>query len=300
MISRCLLPLLVAVLALPARAAEPIIVIATHPTLANIAAQVGGERIRVTSITLPTGDVHNTQATPSVFALLSDATAFVHSGLDIELWANDAIKGSRNERILPGKPGNIDASVGIKLLQVPTTLTRADGDVHIFGNPHYWTDPLNARIIAQNIEKGLTAVDAAGAATYLDNRKRFEDDINQRLIGWLKKAIPFKNTPIVVYHDSFPYFVRRFGFRTIGYVEPKPRIAPTQAHLIGLIDTMKAGGAKAIIREPFHARSATDFLTEKTGVKVATLTTMVGGVDGSASYQDMIERDLDALIQAIQ
>lgn len=287
---------------LPARAVagEALVVVATHPALASIVEQVGGPRVTVSSITLPTGDVHAVDARPSVFARLRDADAFVHSGLDLELWAVDAVKGSRNPKIQAGKPGDIDASAGIKLLDVPEAASRADGDVHLYGNPHYWMDPLNGKQIASTVAAALTAIDPDGAAAYLENRKRFEADINERLLKWLRKAIAFKNAPLVVYHDSLPYFTRRFGFQAAAFVEPKPRIPPTQAHLLSVLETMKARGVKVIVREPFHDRSATEFLAERSGAKVVTLSTMPGGIEGTATYQDLIERDLETVLEALR
>ncbi len=280
-------------------AARQITVVASHPALMSIAAQVGGERVTVTSILEPAFDVHDAQAKPSVFARLRDADVFVHTGLDLELWADDAVKGSRNPRIATGQPGNIDASAGVKLLDVPENPSRAAGDVHIYGNPHYWLDPLNALTVAQNIATGFTAVDPSSAQVYLDNRTAFERDLKQRLTGWLKRAIPRKNTPLVVYHDSFPYFVRRFGFRVVATVEPKPRVTPTQAHLLEVIQAIQANEVKVLLREPFHDEDATSFLAEKTGAKVVTISTMPGVRSAGETYQDLIEHNLDAILGAL-
>jgi ABC-type Zn uptake system ZnuABC Zn-binding protein ZnuA len=278
---------------------DPLAVVATHAALADIARQVGGDRVTVTCIANPTWDIHSIEAKPSVYAQLKDADAFVHSGLDLELWAKDAVDGSRNPRIRPGEPGNIDASTGVQLLEVPENPSRAEGDVHVYGNPHYWVDPLNAQLIAGTLASRFTALDPAGADVYRANRRAFEDDLRARLVGWLKRAIPKKNTPIVTYHNSFPYFTRRFGLRAVGTLEPKPRIAPTQAHLLELIDTMQKEGVQLLVREPFHDRAASDFVAGKTGAHVVTLTTMPGGIEGSSTYQDMIEANLDALLGAL-
>lgn len=279
--------------------ARKLAVVASHPALMSIAAQVGGERVTVTSIIEPSFDVHDAQATPSVFAQLRDADVFVHTGLDLELWADDAVKGSRNPRIRAGQPGNIDASEGVKLLDVPENPSRAAGDVHIYGNPHYWLDPLNALTIAQNVAAGLAALDPGSARVYLDNRKAFEEDVKQRLAGWLKRTIPRKNTPLVVYHDSFPYFTRRFGFRVVATVEPKPRVTPTQAHLLEVIQAIHASEVKVVLREPFHDEDATNFLADKTGAKVVTVSTMPGVRSAEETYQDLIEHNLDAILGAL-
>lgn len=279
---------------------EPLKVVATHSALGDIARQIGGDRVAVRWITPPTWDIHTMEAKPSVFAMLADADVFLHSGLDLELWARPAVKGARNPRIEWGQPGNVDCSEGIALLQVPTNPSRAEGDIHIYGNPHYWMDPVNAIQISKTIAAGLARVDPEGADDYAARRRTFEKDLKRRLIGWLKRTIPHKNTPIVVYHDSFPYFARRFGFRVVATLEPKPRIPPTQRHLLSVLDTIRREGVKVVVREPFHDEEATRFVAERTNVRIVTLGTMPGFAEGTDSYQDMIEEDIDRLLDAVR
>ncbi len=278
----------------------PLKVIATHPALGSIAEQVGGAHVVVTSLCKPTGDVHSVDPTPTLFAKLGDADALVHSGLDLEMWLEDAVNASRNPKIRPGATGNVDCSNGIALLNIPQNPSRADGDVHIYGNPHYWTDPLNGIAIAATIADGLARIDPAHQADYFAGRDRFQADVKKRLLGWLKAAIPFKNAPIVSFHDSFPYFARRFGFQVVAFLEPKPRIPPTQSHLQSVIDVVKERGVKVIVREPFHDPTPAQFVAEKTGARVAVLSTMPGGIEGSATYQELIDRDLNAILEALK
>jgi len=276
-------------------AAEPLVVVATHSALGDIVRQVGGARVDVTSIALATQDLHAIRARPSDFATLGRADAFVHSGLDLELWAIPAIRSASNPKIRQGAKGNVDVSLGIKMLRVPAMPTRADGDVHIYGNPHYWMDPLNGIAIAKTIAAALTAIDAEGARDFLKGAQEFERDVKTRLVGWLKRAIARKNMPIVVYHDSFPYFVRRFGLRQVATLEVRPRILPTQRHLLTVLATIEEHGVEVCAREPFHDQSATDFVEERAGVRVVTLGTMPGFKPGVETYQDMIEANLTAL-----
>lgn len=280
--------------------ADTLEVVATHSALGSIARQVGGNRVSVQTITVPSSDIHSVEARPSVFALLSDADVLIHSGLDLELWKEPSVKGSRNPRIADGRPGNIDASQGIKLLQAPAVISRSEGDVHLFGNPHYWMDPINALTMARTIAAGLTAVDPGSAELYLGNQKAFEADLKARLRGWLIKALPHKNTPLVVYHDSFPYFVRRFGFQVVATLEPKPRIPPTQKHLLEVLETVEKRAVRVIIREPYHDRDATDFVAQRTGATVVTLSTLPGFREGVDTYQDLIETNLDAILGALR
>ncbi len=293
--------LLVAPLALgQSDSPKKIKVVATNPAIGSIAAQIGGDLVEVVSLCRPTDDVHTVDATPSLLTRLGNADVLAHTGLDLEMWLDDAVKSARNPKIAPGAPGNIDCSTGIELLEVPTNPSREDGDVHIYGNPHYWLDPQNGRKMAATIAAGLVAYDPSHKATYDKNRDAFDADMKKRLVEWLKKAIPYKNTPIIAYHNSFAYLVRRFGFQTVGFVEPKPRIPPTQAHLKSVIELIKSRGVKVVIREPYHDPAPTDFLAEQTGVKIATVTQLPGGIENTPTYQEMVGKDLDAILEKLK
>lgn len=275
-------------------------VVATHPALASLAERIGAPHVKVTSLCAPTGDVHAVEATPSVLARLSDADAFLHSGLDLELWVEPAVKGARNPRIRPGAIGNVDCSAGIDMLDVPANPSRADGDVHVYGNPHYWLDPQNGKKIAATICNAFCALDPTHAESFQAERAEFEVEVNKKLIGWLKRALPHKGATVVCHHDSFPYFLRRFGLQAVAFVEPKPRIPPTQSHLLGVIDTIASRGVKVIVREPHHDPSPSGFLSEKTGVPVVVLGQFPGSIANSASYLDLIGADLDAVFTVLE
>jgi zinc/manganese transport system substrate-binding protein len=284
----------------PAAPNPPLDVVATHPALASIARRIGGERVEVTTLCSPTGDVHAVQATPSILARLADADAFLHSGLDLELWVGAAVKGARNDKIKPGAAGNVDCSAGVEMLGVPSNPSRADGDVHVYGNPHYWLDPLNGKKIAATIAAAFTALDAGHAAQFAAARAAFDSEVNQKLLGWLKRALPFKGSPLVVYHDSFPYFLRRFGLTAVAFVEPKPRIPPTQSHLVAVLDTIAASNVRVIVREPYHDPDATEFLAAKSGAQVVTLAQFPGALDGANDYLESIGRNLDLVLGALE
>lgn len=275
-------------------------VVASHPALGSIAERIGGAYVSVTSLCSPTGDVHAVEATPSVLARLSAADAFVHSGLDLELWAEPAVKGARNSRIRPGALGNVDCSIGIDMLDVPTNPSRADGDVHVFGNPHYWLDPQNGKKIAATICAAFCALAPAHAQAFQEERAEFEAEVNKKLIAWLKRALPHKGATVVCHHDSFPYFLRRFGFTAAAFVEPKPRIPPTQSHLRTVIDRIESQRVAAILREPHHDPTPAAFLAEKTGVPVVVVGQFPGSIPGSATYLDLIGADLEALLAVLE
>lgn len=275
-------------------------VVASHPALSSIANRIGAPHVSVTSLCAPTGDVHSVEATPSLLARLSTADAFLHSGLDLELWAEPAVKGARNPKIRSGAIGNVDCSIGIDMLNVPTNPSRADGDVHVYGNPHYWLDPQNGKKIAATICAAFCAMAPEHAADFQRERAEFDQEVNKALIGWLKRALPKKGAQVVCFHDSFPYFLRRFGWVASGFVEPKPRIPPTQSHLLSLIESMNERGVRVIVREPFHDPAPTEFLAAKTGAKVVTLSQMPGAIEISDDYIAMIGRNVDLVLSALE
>src|SRR4029453_11744542 len=179
------------------------------------------------------------------------------------------LQNARNAKIEPGKPGRVVASQGIRLMNVPTTLTRAAGDVHALGNPHFMIDPIIAKAVAQHIAEAFAAVDAANAAAYRANYAKFEQTINAKLQEWGSAMLPFKGQQIVAYHDSWPYFAHRFGLASEIFLEPKPGIPPSPSPLADVINQMKAAHAKAILVEPFHNRKIAEKVAGSTGGDIA-------------------------------
>src|SRR5436309_9503698 len=238
-----------------AAAQAKINVVATLPDFGALAREVGGDNVEVTVLAKPTEDPHFVDARPSFVVALRNADVLIDGGAELEIgWLPPLLQNARNPKIESGKPGRVVASQGVRLMNVPTSVTRAAGDVHVLGNPHFTTDPIIAKAVAQHIAQAFSAIDSANASSYDANYKEFESTINARLQEWGAAMLPFKGQHVVAYHDSWPYFAHRFGLNIDIFLEPKPGIPPSPSHLTEVIAQMKAQHIKAIIVEPFHDR----------------------------------------------
>src|SRR5436190_16386457 len=229
--------------------------VATTPDLGAIAKEIGGDKIELTTLGKPTEDPHFVDAKPSFIVKLNHADVVVEGGAELEIgWLPALLDQARNEKLMTGAPGHISCAKGVPLLDVPTTLDRSRGDIHASGNPHYIIAPSNAKIVAQNIADGFCANDPKSADTYRANLKKFNDAIDAKLVEWQKTLAPFKGQSVVAYHDSWPYFAREFGLKIDLFLEPKPGIPPTPAHLADVIMKMKEEKTRVIIVDPYLNR----------------------------------------------
>jgi zinc/manganese transport system substrate-binding protein len=259
--------------ALPAYAQQKIRVVATLPVLAELAKAMGGDKVEVQAIASPVQDPHFVDAKPSYILAASRADVWIEAGMELEVgWAPLVREGSRNGRIQLGGTGFVDASSHVRKLGVPTGgFDRSRGDVHPFGNPHYWLDPLNAVPITADIVLALSRVDPRNAGYYADRRRAFLSELDQRMGGWRTRMAPLRAKPMVSYHESWEYMASRFGFRVIGKLEPKPGIPPSPSHLARLIEQMKEAGARLILVEPYYEKRNPQLVARETGAVMVEL-----------------------------
>jgi len=276
-------------------------VVATLPDFGALAREVGGDKVDVTVLAKPTEDPHFVDARPSFVVALRNADALIDGGAELEIgWLPPLLQNARNPKIDNGKPGRIVASQGVRLMNVPGTVTRAAGDVHVLGNPHFTTDPIIAKAVAQHIAQAFSALDSPNAAAYDANYKKFEATVNARLQQWGTAMLPFKGQPIVAYHDSWPYFAHRFGVSIDIFLEPKPGIPPSPSHLAEVIAQMKGQHIKAIIVEPFHDRKIAERVASATGAKVVDFAQFPGGLPGTDTYVELIDKLVSNLSAAMK
>ena len=276
-------------------------VVATLPDYAAVAHEVGGDNIDLTVLAKPTEDPHFVDARPSFVVKLRQADVLIDGGAELEVgWLPPLLQNARNPKIEVVQPGRVQASQGIRLMEVPAELSRAAGDVHAMGNPHFMVDPIIAKAVAQHIANAFTGVDAAHAADYQTNEKRFETTINAKLQEWGAKLLPFHGQSLVAYHDSWPYFGHRFGFNINLFLEPKPGIPPSPSHLAEVIAQMKAQKIKAIIVEPYHNRKIAEKVAESTGAKVVDFAQFPGALPNTESYVALVDRLVDNLAAALK
>ena len=271
----------------PARAA--VSVVTSTPDLAAIAREVGGDLVTVTSLAKPDQNYHKIEAKPTDVIRVARAGVFVKVGMDFDTWADAVVSAARNPKVQPGGPGYVDAGRLIRRKAVPTgSLSGASGDIHVFGNPHYWLDPGNAKVVAYQIDLALRAVDAKNAARYDANYTRFAAEVDRRMTGWKSRLAPYKGRQVVAYHDEWVYFLDRFGLGAFGYLEPKPGIPPSGAHVNRLIARMKGAGVKAVIVPSIYPRRFADLVAREAGGTVAVVPYSVGS-QGTRTYFDYVD-----------
>lgn len=287
--------------AIPAMAAPPKVVTTTED-LAALVREVAGDKVVVDAIAKGYQDPHVVEAKPSFILKLHDADLLVVIGRELELgWLPPLLTQSRNAKIQVGAAGYLDASAGVRILEIPTgQITRAMGDVHPSGNPHYWLDPDNGRIIAKSIAAALARLSPNDKA-YFDQRYA---DFDKRLADaqkrWDAAMAPYKGTKVVTYHRSWPNFTGRFGLDVMGYVEPKPGIPPSPSHTIELIQDMKRQGVKLILVEPYFDLKTPESIAREVGGKVMVLTPSVGGVKEAGNYIALFDYNVNLLTAALK
>jgi len=285
--SLLLLPMFAATVAI---AAPKVSVVATTPDLAALAREIGGDRVDVKSLAKSTEDPHFVDAKPSHIVTLNRAKVLIDGGAELELgWLPPLLDNSRNDKIAVGAAGRVTASSGIKMLDVPTTLDRAKGDVHALGNPHFLIDPKNAKIVAANIAQHLSQVDPAGAAMYAANLKKFSDAVDAKTAVWEKTLAPFAGAKIVTYHNDFIYFANRFGLKVIATLEPKPGIAPSPSHVANVISTMKSNDAHLLLVQPYQNRKTAENIARQTNGVVLDVSQQPGAIKNTDTYIAMMD-----------
>ena len=293
---------LAAVLSIAAPRAEAAInIIATTSDLAALVTEVGGDKVTVEALARGYQDPHFVEAKPSFVLKLNRADLLVVVGRELEIgWLPPLITQSRNAKIQPGADGYFDASLTAKILEIPTgQITRAMGDVHPQGNPHYWLDPENGRRIAKALQAKLAQKDPANAAYYAQRAADFDRRLGEAQQRWKAMMAPYKGIKVVTYHRSWANFVDAFGIEVIGYVEPKPGIPPTPQHTLDVIQAMRAQQVKLILVEPYFDLKTPNSIASQTGAKVLVLPPSVGGVPQASDYLKLFETNVSMLVAAI-
>ena len=266
--------------------------------LAAITRAVGGDAVDAHSLTPGGANPHYAEAKPSMIRRLSRADALLIIGAGLEAgWLPPLLENARNAKVLPGAAGYLDLSTAVPLLDKPAgPVSRAQGDVHAFGNPHYWLDPRNGARMAQAIAEHLSMLDPARAAQYRDNATRFSATLTARYREWRRQLAPLDGQAVVAYHTSLAYLADAFGFRIVDHIEPKPGVPPNAAHLQKLLTRIAAERVRLVLMEPFYERRSAEYLAAQAGVKVAVIPQSVGAVPAANDYIGLF----DAIVGAIR
>jgi len=294
----CMLSLVVPI----AGAEDKLTVITTTEDLASIAREVGGDRITVESIARGYQDPHFVEAKPSFILKLQKADILVAVGRDLEIgWLPPLIQQSRNAKVQVGGSGYVDASLKARILEIPQgQITRAEGDVHPLGNPHYWLDPENGKLVAKEIADKLSQLRPGDRAFFEQRLTDFTARVAEAEKRWESTMAPYKGTKVVTYHRSFPNFAERFGLDVIGYVEPRPGIPPSPQHTLDLINDMKRQNVKLVLVEPYFDLKTPNSIGRATGAEVLVMPPSVGGVKEVTDYFKLFDYDINLLIGALK
>ena len=295
--------LVAAALAFPtASAAKKLSVVTSTTDMAALAQEVGGDRISVESVAKGYQDPHFVEAKPSFLLKLRNADLLISVGLELEIgWLPPLITQCGNPRIQVGSPGYLDASQFAEILDRPTgQITRAMGDVHPLGNPHYWLDPNNGRHIARGIAQKLGEMDPADSQYFQQRFQDFDQRLTAAQKNWDAQMAPYKGRKIVTYHTSWSNFAKHFGLQVVGYIEPRPGIPPTPAHTIEIIELMRRDNVKVVVVEPYFDLKTPNSIGAATGAKVIVLLPSVGGEKEVTDYFKLFDYDVNLLIQAFK
>lgn len=312
-------------------------VVTTLNYLRYVTQQVGGDKVEVVALANPKQDPHYVTPTPRMNQLASDADLFIETGLSLDLWAKNVVDASGNPSIQSGSPGHLVATNNAPVKELPTEVSRSWGDIHPQGNPHIWLDPLNIKIIAENIATRLREIDPKDAGyfkTQLDAYKHtidvamFGDELlkaigksggdilgrkakNNELMnwlkskklegklgGWMKKAQALDGMKIMTYHKTYIYFADCFGLQIAGELEEKPGIPPPPQHRDAVVEQIKRDGIKIILNDNFYSREAADYVASKTGANVVVTYVDVGAIDQVDTYEKLITYLIEEIEQA--
>ncbi len=276
-------------------------VVATTTDFGALAQAVGGDLVNVTVLAKATEDPHFVDAKPSYIVKLNRADVLIEGGAELEGgWLPPLLDGSRNPKLAAGQPGHIAISEGLAMLEVPAELDRSKGDLHAKGNPHFMTDPESARHAAKRIADGFMAVDPGHKDAFGKNLQTWLTLLDAKLLAWQKQLAPYAGRRIAAFHNSWPYFARRFGVKMDLFLEPKPGIPPSPAQLASVLEAMKRERIKVIIIEPYQSKHMASSVAQQTGATVLDFAQYPGGVKGTeGDYLALLDKLVTTLAAAL-
>lgn len=275
-------------------------VVTTTATFGDIVRQIGGERVSVKHVAPPKFNIHFIQPKPSDVRNVSKADLFVHGGLDLEAWVDPLLEAAGKPDLFKGAAKNLDVSKGIALLKVPTQISRAMGDIHVYGNPHYMMTPENAKAVAQTVTDKLVSMDPEHRELYEGNLRLFLSKMDGKIAEW-KNACSFcSGQEIVSYHEDIEYLADFLGLKSEQYLEPKPGIPPTPKQMLFLEQYITDNHIKAIVLPTYYSPEPANALAKKTGTRVVFVGQSVGEMDGTDDVFDFYDKNIHAVAEALK
>lgn len=291
--------MLLLLVASPASAQKKLNVVTTLPDLAYIASEIGGDQVTTFAIATGYQNPHFVDPKPSYIVKLSKADMFITIGLDLESgWVPALLNSARNDKIQKGAAGYVDASTNVPLLEIPSSTSREQGDIHVYGNPHYWMDPSNGAIIARNVYDSLVRLRPEKETLFAANLSRFNTQLTAKISEWNARMAPYKGTKVIAYHNQWPYFEKHMGLEIVDFLEPKPGIPPTPSQLAKIIGLMTSQNIGTIIISPYYRKDTAELVARKADAQVVPLAASVGAFKGIDTYFDVFDYNVDLLVKS--
>ncbi len=282
-------------------AQKPLRVVATQRIFAGLVEEIGGDKVEVKSIAQPKFNIHFIQPKPSDVRAVASADLYVNAGLDLEAWSDPLLEAAGKRELFRNGSRNIDLSKGITLLDIPVgNLTRAEGDIHIFGNPHFQMNPENARVMVETILSKFKEVDPDNAYYYEENARQFLKHLDEKIMEWKSLCAHCRNKEIISFHKDIVYFAQFLGLKSEQFLEPKPGIPPTAKHLQFLERYSKEHAVKAIVLPTYYSRSTAEALAKRIGVNVVTLCQNAGEVPGTDNFFSFFDYNIKHISEALK
>ncbi|HEX4299968.1 MAG TPA: zinc ABC transporter substrate-binding protein [Gammaproteobacteria bacterium] len=277
---------LILALAASAPAFADLNVFSCEPHWTALVNEIGTSHVNVTTATGAFNDPHFIQARPSLISAMRKADLVVCNGADLEVgWLPVLMQQGARDTVQPGQPGYLEGSQYIQLLQVPSRVDRAQGDIHPYGNPHFQTDPRVITAVAPELAQRMAQLDPANAAEYQKRYADFKTRWDAAVVKWTQEAAPLKGMKLIGYHDGWVYMSNWLGIDMVGFLEPKPGIPPSPSHLADLLATIKSQGVAGIIYTPYEDEQAPEWLSQRGGVPVAQIPDTVGADNDKDLFQ---------------
>ncbi len=282
-------------------AGETLNVVTTTTIFADLVKQIGGERVEVKAVASPKQNIHFYSPKPSDVRAVASADLYVNAGLDLEAWSDPLLEAAGKPELMRGRVRNLDLSKGIALLHVPTgNISRSEGDIHLFGNPHYTMNPENFKIMAKSVAEKLAEIDQSGAASYQENVNQFLSQLDTKLQEWKSLCQHCQNKEIISYHDDIAYFAQFAGLKSEQFIEPKPGIPPGPRHLAELADYAVQHPVGAIILPTYYSRATAEKLAERIGTRSVTIVQNAGEVAGSEGVIGFFDYNFRQISEALK
>ncbi len=274
-------------------------VFATVPEWGALTREIGGKHADVFTATGGLQDPHHVEARPSLIARARNADLVVSTGAELEVgWLPVILRNSANPRVQPGQPGNFEAARAVRMLEVPTRLDRADGDVHAGGNPHIQNDPRNILKVGEALTARMVQLDAANAAEYQANFKNFTERWKAAIVKWEASAAPLRGMHVVTQHKAFPYLYDWLGIIEVATLEPKPGVEPAVSYLAQVMADVATQKPRMVIRAAWNSPQPAEWFSEHAHIPAVVLPFTVGGSDQAKDLFSFFDDTLAQLLRA--